>query len=283
MSAKPSDTSSPLAEISHGPSKLDQFLEKNQVLLLALAILVALGTAAYVIVSGIQQSKQETAGASLIDVMSVDDLDKVIEEHEGTQAAKSAHLQLAAMEWYGDEKEASIEPLNKFIKDHPDHLAIPSAKASLASKLLAQGEASQAESLFRELADDPKSRYISAYALISLGDMAAADGKEDIAKSSYDRVLAEFADSSFASVAGQRISELGVVPPTEVPAPAPEPDKPEDNIPPSILRPEGAQTPDKPEEPKPEDKPAPKPEDKPAPKPEDKPAPQPEEKPSNEQ
>lgn len=227
MSANPSDPSTPLAEIAHGPSKFEQFLENNQKLMLLVAILIAVGTAGYVVMRGVEQGKQQAAGASLIDAMNADELKETIDEHAGSKAAVSAKILLADNQWTTGDKEASITTLRSFLADEPGHAAAPTAKASLASKLMAQGQNDEATRLFQELVDEPDARYVAAYALISLGDIAAAAGNTDQARSSYERVTAEFSGSDFSSQANSRLRDLGAVPPTEVAKPEPLEIKPE--------------------------------------------------------
>ena len=227
MSDTPSDSSTPLAEIAHGPSKFEEFLENNQKLLLVVAVLIALGTAGFVVMQGIEKGKQEAASAGMIDAMNADELKKVIDEHAGTQASKSAQLLLADNQWSMGEKDASIATLQGFLADEASHPAAPTAKASLASKLMVQGRSDEAKPLLQDLVDDAGSRYLGAFALISLGDIAAAAGDTDQAKSSYERVISDYSDSDFTGTANSRIRDLGAVAPTEVAAPEPLEIKPE--------------------------------------------------------
>ncbi|MDX1680817.1 MAG: tetratricopeptide repeat protein, partial [Akkermansiaceae bacterium] len=224
MSKQPTDSSVPLAEISHGPSKFERFLENNQKLVLLLILLVIVGIAAFIVVSGIQKGLRETAGAKLIEAADADALKTVIDEHSGTQAAKSAHLLLAESQWNDDKQDASIATLEIFIAEHGKHPAMPTAKASLASKWMIQGETEKAVALFEKLANG-EDRYIAPYALISLGDIAASSGELEAAESHYQRVTREFADSEFVFAAESRINDLGAEPPTEIPAP-----KAEENV-----------------------------------------------------
>lgn len=227
MSETPSDSSRPLAEIAHGPSKFEEFLDKNQKLLLLLAILIALLAAAYVVMRGVEQGKQEAAGASLIEAQNADELEKTIVKHAGSQAAKSAELLLADHQWSNGNKERSIATLRSFLADRPDHPATPTAKASLASKLMSQNENDEAARLFQELVDDPEARYVAAYALISIGDIAALAGNTEKARATFERVAAEFSGSEFSSTAGSRMRDLSALAPTVVAKPEPLEIKPE--------------------------------------------------------
>ena len=70
--------------------------------------------------------------------------------------------------------------------------------------------------------DQPKSRYIAPYALISLGDIAKVAGDLEKAEASYNRVQSDFSESPFVRTATLRITTLRAKPPVEIePPPAP--------------------------------------------------------------
>ncbi len=226
----PTDLSSspvPLAEISQGPNAFEQFLDRNQKNLIALAIVLAIGAAALVVYRGIEQSQQETAGAIFNQADDLAALQALINGHPGTLAARSAVVILADRQWSSGQQEIAIESLRKFIADNPDHPARPSAQASLGSKLMIQGKSADATSIFQAIVDDPKAAFIAPYALICLGDIAKAAATLDKATASYSRVNADFPDSGFAATAKKRLATLKTMPPVEIDAPpAPKTDAP---------------------------------------------------------
>ena len=220
----PESSPTPLAEISQGPSAFEEFLDKNQKNLIILTILLAIGAAALVVYRGIEKSRQETAGADLNKAADLAALQAVVKDHAGTHAASSAMILLADRQWTDGQQDAAITTLRDFIAANPGHPAFASARASLGAKLMAQGKAGDATTIFQEIADDPKSRFIAPYALISLGDIAKAAGDLEKAETSYSRVKKDFPDSSFAETANKRIATLKAKAPVEVePPPAPAP------------------------------------------------------------
>jgi predicted negative regulator of RcsB-dependent stress response len=217
----------PLAEISQGPNAFEEFLDRNQKNLVFLAILLALGTAAFVVYQGIEKSKQETAGEAFNKAEDLTALQSVINGHAGTTAAQSAMILLADRQWTEGQQDAAISSLRSFIASNPNHPALPAAQASLGAKLMAQGKSEDAAKLFQDLADDPKARYIAPYALISLGDMAKAAGDTAKAETFYKRVKEDFSDSAFAETASKHSAILKAKPPIEI-APPPKPATPAD-------------------------------------------------------
>lgn len=231
MAADLPESPTPLAEIAQGPSAFEQFLDRNQKNLIILTILLAIGAAVFVVYRGIEKSRQETAGAEFNKASDLAALQAVIKDHANTHAAGSAMVLLADRQWSDGQQDAAITTLRDFIAANPEHPAFASAKASLGSKLMAQGKAADATAVFQEIADDPKARFIAPYALISLGDLAKIAGDLEKAEASYSRVKKDFPESNFADIANQRIATLKAKPPVEVepppaPAPAPKADAP---------------------------------------------------------
>lgn len=226
MAADLPESPSPLAEISHGPSAFEQFLENNQKTLLALTVLLALGAAGLVVYRGIEKSRQQTAGAELNKAGNLASLQAVINDHKDTHAARSASILLADLQWKEGQQDTAVSTLRSFIDANPDHPALATARASLGSKLMSQGKGADAATLYQEIADDPKSRYLAPYAMISLGDIAKSAGDTDRAQTFYTRAKTDFPESGFAGTAGERIASLKAKPPVEVEPPPPPPTPP---------------------------------------------------------
>lgn len=216
----PTDTTiSPLGEISQAPPALEAFLDKHQSKLIIIAVILALATVAYVIVDGVRKSGEETAGAILSEISEKRDLQSLVENHEGTAAAMSAKLLLAEKQWQDGQQDDAISTLNGFMEKETTHPALPTAKASLATKYLAQGKVDQASSIFQELADE--ATFLAPYALISLGDLKARNGDIDAATKFYETIKTDFAKSPFTSDAAKRLLLLKAKPPVEIDEPVP--------------------------------------------------------------
>lgn len=226
MSADLPNTPTPLAEISQGPSAFEQFLDRNQKNLVILSILAVLGSAGVIVYRGIEKSHEESAGADLVKAMDLAALQAVVNNNGKTLASRSAQVLLADKQWADNQQDAAIATLRKFISENPDHLAVASAQASLGAKLMIQGKAGDATKEFEAIIENPEARYIAPYALLSLGDLAAAAGDLDKAETHYKRIKTDFADSDFAQNADTRLGTLRAKAPVEI-APPPPPAKPE--------------------------------------------------------
>jgi predicted negative regulator of RcsB-dependent stress response len=222
MSSSSSDSTSPLAEISQAPGAFEQFLERNQKLVAAMAVLIALGAVAFVVLRGIHESKQTAAAHALFKADDIAALQQVAAAHAGSPAAASAMLLLAERQWQDGQRDQSVETLRNFVSGHPTHPAIGTAKASLGSKLMATGANDAAADLFRALAEDPAQSFIAPFAWISLGDIALEGGDKVKARECYTQAKAEEqVVSGFAQAATDRIAMLDADAPIPTDPPAP--------------------------------------------------------------
>jgi predicted negative regulator of RcsB-dependent stress response len=226
MAEESDNTPRPLAEISHGPSAFDAFLDRNQKGMMVLGVLIALAGGAVIVMKGLKESRAYGAGEDLSKAETLTDLQEVLKKHSGTPAAGSASILIASKQWEEGNQDAAIETLKKFVADSPEHPAIPSAKASLATRLMQQGKNDEAATIFRELADGADSRFLAPYALVSLGDIEKSQGKLKEAEATYKKVADDFKGSPFGSVAEGHLKLVNFKMPVEIdppPAPAPAP------------------------------------------------------------
>ncbi len=231
MASSHAEDSRPIAEISQGPSAFESFLDRNQKLLLVLGIVLALAVIAWVIMRGIQRSAETNAGNALAAANGLAELQDVVKEHPGTTAAGSARILISEEQWRNGQQDAAIDTLRTFLAESPEHPAVPSARASLAARLMQQGKNEEAETLFRQVSEDPAARFLAPYALTCLGDLAKAAGRVDEAGEFYQRAKNDFDSNPFSGSVQQHLDLLKFKLPEEIePPPAEEAkeDLPED-------------------------------------------------------
>ncbi len=217
-------TGAPLGEISQAPPALEIFLDKHQMKIIVLAILLAIAAVIFVILRGIDQSNEESAGALLTKAEDLSDLQAVVKNYDDTKAAFSAKVLLADKQWEDGQQDDAIATLKAFVESERSHPARPSAEASLAAKLWSQGKADEAETLFRSITEDTEARYLAPYAWISIGDIEAAKGNTEAAQKAYETVESEFAGTTYAGEAVTRRLLVKAKPPVEIEAPVVVPD-----------------------------------------------------------
>ncbi|MCW1886130.1 tetratricopeptide repeat protein [Luteolibacter flavescens] len=220
------ETPRPLAEISHGPSAFETFLERNQKGMIALGVVLVAATATFIVMRGLKEESEHNAGAILVKSEGIPQLQALVKEKPDTAAAGSAQLVIAEKQWEAGDQDAAIETLKGFISSTPDHPGVISAKASLATRLQQQGKKDEAKQYFQELVNDPAARYVAPYALVSLGDMQKAGGKLDEAEQSYKKAVSDYGTNPLANLGTQRLNLLRFKDPVAVEAP-PAPPAPE--------------------------------------------------------
>jgi len=211
------DTGVPIAEIDLGPSKLDQFLDNHQTKIIILAILLGIGVVAYVIYDGLAQAKANDAGAALLSSQQSDDYEEVIKTWPESNAAASARLLLADIQW-SESKDDSITTLEEFIASYPEHPSIGTAKTSLGLRLLDQGNTDQARDILAEVAENDTYSYIAPMAAIALGDISKAAGDTKKAAEWYEKAQLDEAGygNAFQSLASARLALVNAKPPQKI-------------------------------------------------------------------
>ncbi|WP_411847382.1 tetratricopeptide repeat protein [Roseibacillus persicicus] len=219
-------TPSPLGEIEHGPSKFDQFMEKNMKKLILLALLIVVAVAAFVITSQLKEAKHREAGNALSQAESPADYKKVAADYPGSAASGSAQILMAGQLWEEGKESEAIETLKSLASDS-DHPAAMQAKFSLASILLKQGKVEEAKTSYEAIVADSSAKYLHPLSLIALGDIAKAAGEEEKAKEYYQRKIDDYQEYADQGIAVTRLNLVGVDAPEKVsPPPAPEPTAP---------------------------------------------------------
>ena len=173
---------SPLAigEIEQGPSKFDQFLERNQKALLAGGVALVVLVAGVIVFKGIEQNKQQAAGAQLIGASEGAQYATVVEDYAGTSAAGSALLILSDKQWDEGKLTESVESLKSFLKDYEGHPSYSLALVKIGTRFTANEQNELADEYFRKAiaTDDvtvaPLAQLLLADTKMEQGDMEAA-------------------------------------------------------------------------------------------------------------
>jgi tetratricopeptide (TPR) repeat protein len=216
------DAPTPLGEIEHGPSKFEQFMEKNLKLVILFALLIIVGVAAFVITSQLGEAKDREAGNALLAAESPEDLRKVSADYADSGAASSAQLLLAGQLFEEGKEDEAIETLKALTGS--EHPAAAQAQFSLAGLLLKKGQTEEAKASYEAILADSEATYLHPLSLIALGDIAEAAGDTEKAKEYYQRKLDDYQAYGIQSLAVTRLNLAGVDQPQNVPPPpAPEP------------------------------------------------------------
>ncbi len=243
MDDMPMGDGSAFAEISVGPAKHEQFLDRHYgKLAIGLGVCAAI-VAGWIIYTGMNDSREKEAGAALIAAMpetesysiglNADGLKQVRDNYAQTRAAVTANYLQAIALWNDGKEKDGTEMMQQFIENAPTEEWKAQASVALACHHLSNGNKEAAEPLFRAVADaqDPT---FSGFAMLCLGDIARGRNDEQTAGNYYRDVTVKFGDSAFGSkslpVYRLRKELFGVQPPVHV-APAVQTDEPGSEMP----------------------------------------------------
>lgn len=192
----------PLAEIEIGPTKHDQFLDRNHKKLIALLLFAGIIVSGFIVYNGLQKEKTSNAGALLVSAFASDgklDLavfDRVIAEYPGSKsAATAAYMKAQALWEQGREKDGNSQMLN-FIQSAPSSEFKAQACMILGSHYMSAGDNDAAVKQFQDVLDCGDSIYAPP-AYLSLGDIARAKGDIKEAQKFYSELIEKFPDSAF--------------------------------------------------------------------------------------
>ena len=197
------DSPTPIAELEHGPSKLEEFLDKNQKKLMILAALIFLGVLAYVFMTGLEKKKANEAGAAFMQATDEESLNKVITDHSSSPAAGTAAMAIAQLRTTDADRTAALD---HFIATYPDHPGVPAKLLELALIQMNAGKNNDAEDTLNKLIDNDKSAFLAPRAKIALADIAASNKKLDAAEQIYTEI--KDSQTHFSSVAAERLLYL---------------------------------------------------------------------------
>ncbi len=216
--------SSPIAEISHGPSAFETFLDNNQKKLIILGILIALGMAAWVVKEGIREGAYLSAGHALVAADDAAALEEVMKNHADTPSAASAAVLLSDSQWEQGQQDDAIATLKAEIAANPEHPATAPAYARLAARLSSQGKTDEARTAFQDILARPQAKFYAPYALISLGQIAKAEGDVDKAKDYFRQASEGYPGNPLANAASKAMQFADFKMPEEIDPPASEPE-----------------------------------------------------------
>lgn len=197
------DAPIPIAELDQGPSKFEEFLEKNQKKLFILAALIFFGVLAYVFITGLEKKNAAEAGAAFMQATDEESLRKIITDHSSSPAAGTAAMAIAQLRTTDEDR---TEALNHFIDNYPDHPGVPAKLLELALIQMNAGKNSDADITLNKLISNDKSAFLAPRAKIALADIAASNNELEKAEQMYNEI--KDSQTHFSNVAAERLLYL---------------------------------------------------------------------------
>jgi predicted negative regulator of RcsB-dependent stress response len=174
------------------PSSEEQALNSQFKKILMLFGVIVAGLAAYGLIKHNARVAAEEAAEAFTSAKTADDCDLVVKKHPGTPAAANALLLKATLHWEKNEKSSAVEALKAYLSQHKDHAFYKETLLTLATRLEAMGEKSEAKAAYERVIAELAGTELAQLAQIRLGDMLWADGKEEDAKKAYEEAGSKF-------------------------------------------------------------------------------------------
>jgi TolA-binding protein len=168
-----------------------------------LATLLVAGLVIYFASELLRTRKLAAAAQELASAKDADGYRRVISDYRGTAAAGDAHLLLADQLRKEGKLDEALTTLRTFIDNYGDHPLISGAWTSLAVTQEAQGKQDEALSTYQKVSTTFATSFSAPIALLAQGRIFKEKGKTEDAKRIYDQVISQHQGTSFARQAMQ--------------------------------------------------------------------------------
>lgn len=211
------NTSSPIAEISHEPSKFDSFLEQNQTKLIIIAILVTLLAIGALVFKGLGEMKDQAEGSQLAAAETEEEFRAVM--GSGSDAVKSTAMLLLSDEQAKgglEGKEAAIATLEELLTNYGTSEVAVDAKLRIARLMLDLGKLDESESKLKNILSSSDSGHTKVIAQAILADLTLQDGRLNESKKYYEESLENTKSASLRQLTTLGAKMAEVIPPTVI-------------------------------------------------------------------
>jgi TolA-binding protein len=193
--------------IEHG-FDLFAFWEEHQskIILGIVGVLVAVG--GYIIFQATKAHKIASAEAALAQANSIEQLQAVVKEHSGTNAAGNAALILGGKLRDQKKYDESIAVLNDFVEKNPTHPLVGGGLLSLGATYEAQGKNTEALQKYQEIGTKYTDSYAAPFALLAQANIERSTGKTADARRTLESIVSGYPESMLAQQAMQEMKML---------------------------------------------------------------------------
>ena len=216
MQTAPTSSTDPLLETQ-------LFWTRYKTQIFVVLVIVLCGAAGYGAFRIYTAHRDANAAALLAQAKSAPDYEKVIVQYPGAGASSSAYLLLATQQREKQQYAEANATLEKFVKAHPKHEFVSTAKMAMAANLDSMGKADAALEIYRQIATNYAQSYNGPLALIAQAQMLKGKGQIEEARRVCETVMTQYRESYAAMEAAQILKTLK---PSPVAATAPAPETP---------------------------------------------------------
>ncbi|MEM0898258.1 MAG: tetratricopeptide repeat protein [Verrucomicrobiota bacterium] len=207
-----------VGETMQAEGGLEEFFENHLKKILLGGVVIAVGAGAWIFMKEASKVKEASAAEAFTSALTQSDLETVLNEHKGTNAAGNALLMIAErLLTTGKAEDAKIR-LNEFLSNYQDHPRRSQAEFALAGIAEETGDTATARQQFQAVVDGGGD--LGALAMIRLANLDVADGELESAEATLNGVMQRFVGNPFINLLDSRRQDVRrMIAQTENPAP----------------------------------------------------------------
>lgn len=204
-------------------SKIEQFIENNRVAIVGGIVLAVVLTVVGVIMIGMNENDRIERAQAYSAAESIEELDEVIAQYDGTIEAGNALLRKAGFLEDDDKGNEARTTLLTFLDSYPKHPRRDQANIILARMAVDEDNADEARRYFARVADESD---LKPLAMLSLGDLEMQAGEYEKARRIYEDIPLEHIGNKWIPEATERMEQIdAILAATDAePLPTPRPD-----------------------------------------------------------
>jgi predicted negative regulator of RcsB-dependent stress response len=202
------------------------FWSKYKLPIVAAVVLLIVALVASEFYEADQDKKIHAASAELDNARTASDYRHVMETFPGTMAAANATLLLGREQFDGKDYAGAAATWRSFADKNPQHSLAPVALIGAGTALEAVGRNDEARSAFQRAATSYTGSFAAPLARLDEATLLKAEGKPEEARHVYENLMASNASSDAGQEAAEELRFLRVMPSAPGTTPAPAPAKP---------------------------------------------------------
>jgi len=153
-------------------------------------------------------SREAKASTALMNAMSADDYQDILDDYGSTSSAPLAMMQLAKARFSDGNYDAAQELYNQFLKKYGKHEMALEAELNAVTCREAKGEYSEAHLLYGDFASKHSDSYLAPVAMLGQARCLEAMGNDAEAKRAYEDLIVAYPGSSWSDLAQIRMSVI---------------------------------------------------------------------------
>jgi TolA-binding protein len=203
--SSPTPTPAPAATEGFDPYEF-WILHKTRIIAFAGLLAVALG--GYGLFSLQQTRARSAAEAAFAKAKTTEDFRKVASEHAGQPASGNAQLHLAALLRNEGKLDEANTTLRAFIEQNPQHPMLAGAWLALAENAEAAGKVDDGLIGYQKVLTTFPTSFATPLALLGQARLQKTKGQNDLAKRSYEQIIAQYQGTPFHMEAQRELHAL---------------------------------------------------------------------------